>query len=566
MHKITSVVLCLLFVFSFYCVTVDGAVVKMLQNTDFSNVSNQTYTNKQIKPTIKSSISRNDYIVIYKNNINVGTATVIIKGKNHYIGTIKKKFKIIKKQLKSKDFKLSKKTFTYTGKQIKPKIQSKIKKKYYKVSYLNNIKKGTATVIIKGKGNYKGTVKKKFKIKGDKTKNNTSLDKRFTDIDLDKTYKLKDSFFKIDLSDAIYTGKAIKPTVNTNLPKKYYMIEYENNINVGTATITITGIGNYVGTIKKKFKIIPCKITSKDFRVDTENKFYTSTAIVPNVFSRLIVDDDYTVQYKNNINVGTATITIIGKGNYTGTLEYHFKITQKSLNKGLFDVDIDTVTYNGKAQEKTIKTDLIYNVDYTIRYSNNINVGTATVTIIGKGNYAGEIAYSWHIIPLTINSSWFNVDTSNKTYTGKEIQAYVYTGYVPYNQYDVSYTNNINIGTATVIIKGKGNYTGSVNFSFNIVKPTVNKVASLTLSLKNKVYIVNKWSKVDNATGYEMWRKKAGEDFKKVKTFNSASTTSYTTDKKSSGVTYYVKIRAFVKIGNQMFYGAFSPTAKITTK
>ena len=59
-----------------------------------------------------------------------------------------------------------KKSYKYKGKAVKPKIKIKnLNKKYYKVSYKNNKKPGTATVIIKGKGKVKQTLKIKYKIK-----------------------------------------------------------------------------------------------------------------------------------------------------------------------------------------------------------------------------------------------------------------------------------------------------------------------------------------------------------------------------------------------------------------
>ena len=140
------------------------------------NVPSMLYTGKALKPTPrikysgKNLVKDRDFTVSYKKNINTGTGTAIITGKGSYSGSKTVKFKINKASIakasvaKIKDKKYNHKfqkpsvTIKYYGKKLK-------KKKDFTVSYKNNKRKGTATVIIKGKGNFKGTKKVKFKIK-----------------------------------------------------------------------------------------------------------------------------------------------------------------------------------------------------------------------------------------------------------------------------------------------------------------------------------------------------------------------------------------------------------------
>ena len=115
-------------------------------------------------------------------------------------------------------------------------------------------------------------------------------------------------------------------------------------------------------------------------------------------------DTDFTVSYQNNINVGAATAVIAGKGSYTGTVSKNFTITQpstpvpesKELSKCAITLSQASYTYDGTVKTPVItvkdgnKT-LVNHSDYTLIYKNNINAGTAEVTIIGKGLYKGEV-------------------------------------------------------------------------------------------------------------------------------------------------------------------------------
>lgn len=114
---------------------------------------------------------------------------------------------------------------------------------------------------------------------------------------------------------------------------KDYTVSYTNNTNAGTATITITGTGNYMGTVSKTFTIKPKALTSTALS-GIEDKTYTGSPIVQDGLTvkddgtTLVKDTDYTVSYSNNTNPGTAKVTVILRGNYTGTLEKTFVIGQ----------------------------------------------------------------------------------------------------------------------------------------------------------------------------------------------------------------------------------------------
>ena len=142
---------------------------------------------------------------------------------------------------------------------------------------------------------------------------------------------------------------------------------------------------------------------------------------------------DYTVSYSNNTKVGTAKVTITGKGNYTGSVSKTYSI--KNNFKKATVSGISTKAFTGKniTQSITVKYNgktLKNGTDYTVSYSSNKNIGTATVKVTGKGSYTGTITKTFKINPakqeiqkLTAKSKAFFVDWAQKgSATGYEIQ------------------------------------------------------------------------------------------------------------------------------------------------
>lgn len=120
----------------------------------------------------------------------------------------------------------------------------------------------------------------------------------------------------------------------------------------------------------------------------------------------LIENTDYTVNYKDNTNVGTATVTIRGIGSYSGVKNKTFTIKQLSVVGGSVTYTITKdgiLTYNGKERKPAIAVNvngvtLEANKDYTVEYSNNKEVGTGTVKVIGKGNYCATVSRTFKIM------------------------------------------------------------------------------------------------------------------------------------------------------------------------
>lgn len=150
-------------------------------------------------------------------------------------------------------------------------------------------------------------------------------------------------------TDKTYTGSPCVQGVSVKdseakLTVDDISVTYENNINVGTATIIYTGKNNYTGEIRKNFKITEASITD-DMIANIPSVTYNTKAHTPEVTvtfngSKLKAGKDYDVAYTNNINAGTDTVTVTGKGNFTGTASKDFAIAQAYLS-----VENQTVTH-----------------------------------------------------------------------------------------------------------------------------------------------------------------------------------------------------------------------------
>lgn len=300
-----------------------------------------------------------------------------------------------------------------------------------------------------------------------------------------------------------------------------------------------------------------------------------------------IPSTNYTVTYSSGCkNVGTYTVTVNMKGNYTGSKTLTYKITPIDISKNTstakdFTATIKQssfaytgkyikpiVTVKGTVSNKSIT--LSKENDYSIKYSNYKNPGTAKITVTGKGNYTGEIYLTFTIRPVNLSKFSATIKQSTFTYTGKYIKPVVTVkGTVNGNattlrnqkDYKITYINYKNPGKATITITGKGIYTGTKTITFYI-KPT--QVKNVKYKGRSTTYVNFKWDACTGATGYEIYRatSKTGK-YTKVATISS---TSYKNTKLKSKTKYYYKIRAYKVVGNTKLYGAYSSIYTISTK
>lgn len=321
-----------------------------------------------------------------------------------------------------------------------------------------------------------------------------------------------ESDFVTDYIDDIKEALSIYDTSN-----KYDLEEgkdYEVTVAAETVNgivkynLVIKGIGQYEGKLERKGITRELHTLSESMIGDIAPQEYTGLEItqetgltieINNGNTRLTEGTDYTVSYSDNINVGTGYVIVTGMGNYTGEVKKDFPITGMKLSAEMFE-EIPDLIYTGSnlttdtgviisGTNKNIDYKLIEGTDYTLKYSANKNVGTAKVTVVGKGSYAGELPLTFQITAkdfsdIAIMSIGGTYDSYEMTYTGKALKPSVTVTVdgqkLSKSDYTLEYGDNINVGTeAYVIAKGIGNYMGEVKKYFTIV-PKKEKPVKLT--------------------------------------------------------------------------------------
>ena len=229
-----------------------------------------------------------------------------------------------------------------------------------------------------------------------------------------------------------------------------------------------------------RISILKASVTLSTSTYAYDGKAKTPSVTVKVGGKTLKKDTDYTISYSNNTKVGTAKVTITGKGNYTGSVSKTYSI--KNNFKKATVSGISTKAFTGKniTQSITVKYNgktLKKGTDYTVSYSSNKNIGTATVKVTGKGSYAGTITKTFKINPakqeiqkLTAKSKAFFVDWAQKgSATGYEIQYATNSKFTSAKK--VTITNKKTDKTTVSKLSGKKKYYVRVR-SYTTVKGT----------------------------------------------------------------------------------------------
>lgn len=314
-------------------------------------------------------------------------------------------------------------TYTYDGTEHKPGVTVTLGtvtldgNSDYTISYASNTDAGTAEVTVTGIDKYTSEHKGSFTI---------------------QPKALEDDFIA-DIAALTYTGQEQKPepTVTYNgmtLAKGTdFTYSYENNVDAGTATLTITAVadGNYSGTASKTFTITQTGGSIR-FASATVSKTYGDVPFT----NTLTIVGDGTVTYSSDntkvaiVDADTGEVTIVGAGTATITALIsngaNYSYAEKSASFTLtvavrpfpeeMLIRILPQIYNGQPQEPDLEVVdgdshilLIKDVDYTVVYSNNVNAGEATVTITGIGNYKGTATATFIIQKATSNLYFENI-------------------------------------------------------------------------------------------------------------------------------------------------------------
>lgn len=419
-----------------------------------------------------------------------------------------------------------------------------------------------------------------------------------------------------------FTIPATVTTIGTNAFYADTLICYSK-----TAPVTVNMVGAYVyaykntpaetAAINSGSRFIEIS-ESGTIALDADNFYnlygtfyYHANGVTPNITTRdnvYVNGTDYTVSYKNNKQIGTATATITGQGKYHGTVELQFTIVPNDLSiwadninpQSLFSFKNNVSSYQYTGSEicpEIVFSEGSFANDFTVRYENNINKGRGRAIITGKENYINSITKEFIITAANLPDNIILSGYEFK-YTGSEIKPTVTINGLEINKdFTVSYDNNIAPGTASVIVKGQSgsnyntedrhviNFTITPNSSNNSNNTANNQqnnsnttpppapnqakkdarkaqkeqkannqannvnssipTVKITKLKKSKKTLTVKWKKVAKASGYQI-QVALDRDFNNIiSTINvGKKKTNAKIKKLNKKKTYYVRIRA----------------------
>lgn len=533
-------------------------IVLALKGNSLS-VANQQYTGQEITPAFnnlkdygylsqsattpqlpsgRALILGQNYSLTYQDNINCGTATIVITGiGDYYEGSTTTSFTISQASIGNAILSLTRNSVMYEyGEDFLPSVRSGIKLTLngttiadtnYTINFLKKdgesaidriTEVGVYIVRIVAKGNFVGTKDAEFEV--------TRRDVSGSDI-------------KVEISsyNFTYNGNPHEVTVKVTgtytrdgISKKHelvlnteYTISYEANINASTsARVIITGVGNFTGLKTTNFTIKQKLINGADIVLNEAiaDVIYNGSPFTPTVSVHdntldkdLVLGVDYTVSYRNNINacVGSsqAMVVVTGVGNYTNFKEFYFNITQRDISLASIATITDQIFTGSGIEPNLIVIDsgktLIKNRDYLVTCKNNVNVSTsggASVVIDGIGNYTGKNTAVFTIIPADLSTANVLLSPSQTTYTGlgavTSVSVVINSINVASTNYDVKifkgateltngFADVIEVGVYTIRVEGKQNYEGTAQGIFEVVACEISNT-TITLSETSFVY------------------------------------------------------------------------------
>ena len=331
-------------------------------------------------------------------------------------------------------------------------------------------------------------------------------------------------------SGAVLTYKSTTPYICT--------VDKNGNVTAfktGTGYVTVTASANGYDSVSKDVKIVVSKkslnnglLTLSETSYVYDGTYKKPAATVTFGGKVLQEGKDYTISYRNNLNVGVTTVIATGMGDYTGYTSKNFTITKRAMAGGTVSV-ASSVSFTGSniTPSVTVKAagrTLTSGTDYTVSYSNNKNVGTASVYVYGKGNYSGTLSAKFDIVPAKQQIQ--KLETRYKGFYIDWAQKGSATGY------DVGYSVNSNM-------------SGAVSKHLTANKPDTLTVSGLT---GNKTYYVRvrSYTNRNGKVYYGAW-----SDVKSIKTANNDITKATVSGISTKAITgKAITQNVTVKVGN----------------
>ena len=455
----------------------------------------------------------------------------------------------------------------------------------YSVEYRDNINAGTAAVILTGLGDYEGNREESFTIKKAAPSlsfKNTEVVKKTTDGSftntLTKTTDGAITYASNNTSVAVVNASSGKVTIKR----------------AGTAVITASaaagqnysaGKASYVLTINA-VDINNSKVVFPNANYTYNGKAFEPAPVVTLNGIELVSGTDYKTAYRNNVNAGTATITINGTGSYTGTKTADFKINKAAQSitakaaassvavgktttvsitgaKGTksyksSDTTIATVTSAGKVTAKKVGT---VKITATSAATSNYNAASKTVTIkvlpavtssLTASNQATGIKLTWKKVSGATGYKIYRNSTLIKTITDGSIVTYT----------DAKANTNMTRYIYKVVAKGPAGDSPLARTvtAYRVNRPVLSSVTNSAFSV-----MTVKWTRTARATGYQIkysTSKTFASDNGTVSAYGGTADARRIADLKR-GKTYYVKIRAYKVVGNALYWSEWSPTKTV---
>ena len=403
-----------------------------------------------------------------------------------------------------------------------------------------------------------------------------------------------------------YTGSAVKvgnyiKVKSGTTALKYgtdFTMTYADNINAGTASVTVTGVGAYSGTIRKTYQITPLPVDS----ITLSKTWFPYTGSAVKIGSYLTVKSggtalkygtDFTLSYENNVScgIGTAKVTAVGTGNYTGSVFKKYTIlpekqaaprlvTKDGKLRAVWTADANAEAYQVQyCQSADFSGDTLHSSTFASKTSYNFTVypkvGETWYVRVrsclknSSGTYNGLWSDAASIKLGRIGS--VTLSQTEYAYTGKAVKIGSYikvmsgTSVLKYEKdFTLAYAENVNCGvkTASVTVTGIGEYSGSVTKYYSILPAQQAKPALSTLNGR----LHAEWTADTNAEAYQVQYCQSADfsgDTLHSSTFASKTAYDFSAYPKA-GETWYVRVRSYIKNSAGTKYGLWSDAASIT--
>ena len=460
-------------------------------------IDDKVYTAGAIKPALtvtdkgEELVAGTDYDVSYTDNVNVGTATASVAFKGNYAGSTTLNFRIVQQPV----------TVTAVNQTI-----------VYGTSILKELNWATLGGQVAGHVLSEATLSTSeteagvhddaitvsgAKIMAGEQDVTANYSITYVAGRLTVREKASDQLTVDDIADMNYTGLAVEPTLTVKDGSKVlskgsdYDVTYENNVNSGTAKAIVDFKGNYSGTLIPVFNILKLSltVTAKEQTIvygetaGSEPADVTATGLADNQFITAVT----LIPSITEVGEGTLLPTVVAVGGALGDVTANYTIqcqtgkltiVPKASEKLTASLAPEQFIYNGQAHTPAVTVKdgtavLTAGQDYDVTYRKNVDAGTADAIITMKGNYDGNIELHFSILPEQVSSLDISGIKEWYPYTGQPVTPMPTVRYgnktlTAGQDYVLSYQNNVEMGTATLVVTLMNNYSGSAQRSFEI--------------------------------------------------------------------------------------------------